>query len=781
MNKQSQWLFEAPLTPTANHYPCANSEYFNTEWETEWELQEASPYVLSKEEWEQSLASSPHGQTIRETISGFSRHSNAIPHQERAKIVRIAQLIVQSYRSGQPIRTVRLVGHADRDVKRGASFEKKISGDRALEVKKQLINSIRSPTIASRVSWQIKALGSTQLVVPNPKTENDRRRNRRVDIIFSPTLSCLKPSDVIDARIDADAQKALLRMCKREPAERTDATGILAAVKEVQLAGIHGDKARVNFTLLQKLKTTTGKLIPQGEDAALVFDPTDLSKPPTIVFREQVRALPHRLDPALRKAWSTFLLTKGRLKQCPSPKTSDLIAGRVSTISSGLRIGNIVPTIFCSPDTPDWFSEIVPIILVPGIMGTRLIDPKTSQLIFNPTGVFLSPDTRKSRIGGRGFGRFAANVSRLQDMSLPLMPATDSNIPNTDKFKVYKSKADRVKNFGNLVPDFYDELAFTLSSDSFAQQIGKRVRVYACGYDWRQDNALSVSRLDSVVDQALQETGAKKAIIIAHSMGGLVSRYYCHIGAPGKAKGEDKVRSLILLGSPTHGSPKAYRTLKTGITYSDDLEIRTLFFDLVTDAQKISFLRTFPSIYQLLPTNFYCDQNRDWLTFDPKKTGIPPFIPASISDASDPVKLYDNHHTGFIEANSSNVIVAKNLSTRQSFDQNLGKSMPDPQKVTTHVIYSSGVALDQLQFKFLPTESKYRLRDHPNGTFDLDNISGSSSTGDGTVPVFSGRADGCIVSGERIDMGLVKHDKLPNSLNVQNEVKRLVQKLVSTP
>ena len=97
-------------------------------------------------------------------------------------------MIVQSYQSRQPIRTVWLVGHADRDVQRGANFEKKISGDRALVVQKALIAAIKNPSIASQISWQTNALGATQLVVANPKTENDRRLNRRVDV-FIP-ISC---------------------------------------------------------------------------------------------------------------------------------------------------------------------------------------------------------------------------------------------------------------------------------------------------------------------------------------------------------------------------------------------------------------------------------------------------------------------------------------------------------------------------------------------------------------------------------------------------------------
>ena len=83
MNRQSQWLFEAPFTSEATLY---TNPYSNREWEAEWELQGLSPYALGEEEWEQEAGYPPRGQTIRETVSGFSRYSNAIPPQERAKI-----------------------------------------------------------------------------------------------------------------------------------------------------------------------------------------------------------------------------------------------------------------------------------------------------------------------------------------------------------------------------------------------------------------------------------------------------------------------------------------------------------------------------------------------------------------------------------------------------------------------------------------------------------------------------------------------------------------------
>jgi len=118
-------------------------------------------------------------------IKGFSRYSNAVPPQEEVKITKLAQLIVSSHRSRQPIQIIRIVGHADQDIQRGINFERKISGDRALEVQKALIKAINNPRITARIQWQREAAGASQLVIRNPTAEPARQHNRRVEIKLS--------------------------------------------------------------------------------------------------------------------------------------------------------------------------------------------------------------------------------------------------------------------------------------------------------------------------------------------------------------------------------------------------------------------------------------------------------------------------------------------------------------------------------------------------------------------------------------------------------------------
>ncbi|GEM_PF-1675470 len=181
MNRQSQWLFEAPAETIAErkwespklHLPVQKSPL-----RSQPAFRPNRPITIKSETLPPT--------STRETVSRFPRYSNSItslPPQEQQKIDQLARLIVRSYSSGQqPIRTIRLMGHADKDTPRRPEFERKISGDRALQVKNALIKQINQSRISSGIRWEVVGVGASQLVVQTPRTEAERSRNRRVDI-----------------------------------------------------------------------------------------------------------------------------------------------------------------------------------------------------------------------------------------------------------------------------------------------------------------------------------------------------------------------------------------------------------------------------------------------------------------------------------------------------------------------------------------------------------------------------------------------------------------------
>jgi len=110
-------------------------------------------------------------------------------------------------------------------------------------------------------------------------------------------------------------------------------------------------------------------------------------------------------------------------------------------------------------------------------------------------------------------------------------------------------------------------------------------------YDWRLDNRISAQHLSSVVQGWLESWRGRypnaRLILIAHSMGGLVARYFLEV-----LEGWRDTKMLITLGTPHRGSVKALDVLVNGLS-------RRL--GPVSLLNLTKFVRSCPSVYQLLP------------------------------------------------------------------------------------------------------------------------------------------------------------------------------------
>jgi hypothetical protein len=107
-------------------------------------------------------------------------------------------------------------------------------------------------------------------------------------------------------------------------------------------------------------------------------------------------------------------------------------------------------------------------------------------------------------------------------------------------------------------------------------------------YDWRLDNRIAAADLKSRVDQSLMERRRThphaKAVLVSHSMGGLVSRYFTEV-----LGGWRDTRAIVAFGTPHRGSLNALDTLVNGTKALGLVDLSDL-------------VRSFPSSYQLLPT-----------------------------------------------------------------------------------------------------------------------------------------------------------------------------------
>jgi pimeloyl-ACP methyl ester carboxylesterase len=107
-------------------------------------------------------------------------------------------------------------------------------------------------------------------------------------------------------------------------------------------------------------------------------------------------------------------------------------------------------------------------------------------------------------------------------------------------------------------------------------------------YDWRLDNRVNARRLGELVSDRLTRwrehsgNSSARVIFLAHSMGGLVARYFLEV-----LEGWRDCRALVTFGTPYRGSLNALNFLANGYKKS--------FMDLS------EVMRSFPSMYQLLP------------------------------------------------------------------------------------------------------------------------------------------------------------------------------------
>lgn len=127
--------------------------------------------------------------------------------------------------------------------------------------------------------------------------------------------------------------------------------------------------------------------------------------------------------------------------------------------------------------------------------------------------------------------------------------------------------------------------------DSFEVRPGENL--FELPYDWRRDNRVAARRLARQSNAWLKAWRARsgnasaKLILVAHSMGGLVSRYFIEV-----LEGWRDTRALVTFGTPYRGSLKAVDFLCNGMKVSaGPVELADL----------TALLRSFTSVYQLLP------------------------------------------------------------------------------------------------------------------------------------------------------------------------------------
>jgi pimeloyl-ACP methyl ester carboxylesterase len=126
-------------------------------------------------------------------------------------------------------------------------------------------------------------------------------------------------------------------------------------------------------------------------------------------------------------------------------------------------------------------------------------------------------------------------------------------------------------------------------NDTFDVTLGRNY--FEFPYDWRRDNRIHAKRLKEESRRWLGEWRKDhpqaKLILVGHSMGGLISRYFLEC-----LEGWRDARALVTFGTPHRGSLNALDFLVNGLRKG---------FGPVTLLDLSKLVRSFTSVYQLLP------------------------------------------------------------------------------------------------------------------------------------------------------------------------------------
>lgn len=246
-----------------------------------------------------------------------------------------------------------------------------------------------------------------------------------------------------------------------------------------------------------------------------------------------------------------------------------------------------------------------PVIVIPGIFGSRLVDPESKRIVW---GLFT---------GSEMLENFSAK--QIQLLGLPMDEGKSLNELRDAVLPAGVLETVKVRLLGlpihvNGYKDMIDALEFA-GYYGEASQKGADKKYQTCftfGYDWRRDIVDTARELDLFIQEKkkyLQKKyeelyGVKdydvKFDIVAHSMGGLIARYYLKYGGEALPqdgslpaltwKGAGNIRKAVIVGTPNAGYLDAFIELVEGMLFAPG-------------APKIqpAVLGTFPSLYEMMP------------------------------------------------------------------------------------------------------------------------------------------------------------------------------------
>lgn len=293
-----------------------------------------------------------------------------------------------------------------------------------------------------------------------------------------------------------------------------------------------------------------------------------------------------------------------------------LACGGLAACNSALRGPDLGHLYDRAAQADDEFRN--PIIVIPGILGSRLREGPEGRIVW---GAFESgaADVRTAE----GLRALALPMRE----GVPLAELRDDLIADRVLDRI------RVQLFRLPIESrAYFRLLSALGAggyrdESIAHAVNYGDRHFTCfqfPYDWRRDLAENAAALERFIAakrvlveaEMARRYGRREPVrfdIVAHSMGGLVARYYLRYGseappADGSVpwRGSAGIDRLVLIATPNAGSIDSLQRLVEGAHYS-----------FLLPRFPAALLGTMPGVYQLLPRARHQALSADGNALDP--------------------------------------------------------------------------------------------------------------------------------------------------------------------
>lgn len=231
-----------------------------------------------------------------------------------------------------------------------------------------------------------------------------------------------------------------------------------------------------------------------------------------------------------------------------------------------------------------------PIIIIPGLTGSELVNRSTGEKVWFKIQRSKDDDVRLP---------ISANIAANRDALIPgdiiRSVSIAKFLPETE---IYEKLIDGLVKTGG-----YREAKWTTATRADATDT-----FYVFPYDWRRDNVENARLLIRRIDALKRRLGRpdQKFNIIAHSMGGLISRYAAMYGDAELRAGNPSPTwagarhfdKIFLLGTPNEGSLLSFDALQNGVSYAGS----GIKLPWVQNLSRFDVF-TIPSIFQLLPVD----------------------------------------------------------------------------------------------------------------------------------------------------------------------------------